>query len=177
MKKFFKILPLALVLMLFAYQQVGVFIITETSLAYIKLKNLTLSKEELKLAKTIIVSKDSKEIEWENGHEFIYKNKLYDCYKKEISGDKLILTSIADEDEEALDKAICSQYTNEFSISKENKNQSIKHPIKFLYTDYFSSKVQFKFYQNLGSSLTSYMPIIKLDFLISPPSPPPDFKS
>ena len=112
--------------------------------------------------------KDLDQINWENESEFIYKSNLYDLVEKKQTKEEIIITCLADKNEESLVRSY-----NDFNDQSNPSHTSSASLFKLINQAFVTTEyVSFSRIENSKSLLTSqHITILpsQLRFVLIPP--------
>lgn len=125
-------------------------------------------KKQKVLTTIHVNSKDQNQIGWENESEFIYKGNLYDLIDKKQTQEGIILTCLADKNEESLVRSF-----NDFNDQSNPSHTSSASLFKLINQSFLTSEnILFKRIENTKAVLitkhTIHLPS-RLRFVLIPP--------
>ena len=167
-----KKLSLIILIAVFAYGQVGYYIVMHHSQSVqkevIKEKILSqLKEDELEI---ISVSDNHKQIYWEEeGKEFLFNGEMYDVVKRKIINGKVVLYCINDKKEKELVDNYNLITKHNSSSDKKGKNNIDNSFNLFVYHDEKNNYVYFTRGSNNFPSFDSRLPKNLMDNISPPP--------
>ena len=129
-------------------------------------KHLRLNRNREDLQEFIFDVSEARQLQWEDEEEFLWRGEMYDVVSKKMDGEKLVITCIADKDEDRL--------LNEYQRTTEHNQAGSKSSLVKFTVDNFVQPVSLEEKQYAESLQQSFSElsaelVFRPSTIISPP--------